>query len=376
MKKRRDRNPWNMLSDEMVETVLALLPTLDFYRCQFVCKRWSSIINSPTFETASHEIFNRRPWFLIFNKLPASVLVYDMEICDWRTRLKLLLPTQIRKKPCIPVVSSGGLMCFQSVANSYVVCNPFTGSVRSLPRFRLSKKFRGGWIAMHVPQGSNSYKLFLVCGTWPDMVMKVFSPGEKRAMWKSLSLKLLTKEHEPWSIWDRGVTVIGNEQQILLYYLTLDGNLVCIDTEKCTIAIYSRLLEGDNFFTMDLVECGGRVFVAVLMETGGMSSSMKRMLHVWEFDIESAAWKQTSVLPANLSKDYYNNEALITCSGHGEYIMICVNSIIEDTSFNHVVIYNLKENTWTDLSPCSGDFTGDVKVLLPYSFKPDIKARV
>ncbi|KAI3891264.1 hypothetical protein MKX03_033160 [Papaver bracteatum] len=373
---KKDRNPWNMLSDEMVETVLAQLPTLDFCRCRFVCKRWSSIINSPTFQTTSHQIFDRRPWFLIFNKQPASVSVYDMEICDWRAHLKLPLPTEIRKKPCIPVVSSGGLMCFQSIANSYVVCNPFTGSVRSLPRFRLSKKFRGGWIAMHVPQGSNSYKLFVVCGTWPDMVMKVFSSSEKRATWKSLSLRLLTEEHGSWSIWDRGVTVTGKEQQILAYYLTLDGNLVCIDTEKCTIAIYSKLLEGDNFFKMDLVECGGRVFVVVLMETDGASISTKRTLHVWEFDTESATWKQTSAMPANMSKDYYNNEALITCSGHSEHIMICVNSINGVTSFNHVVIYNIKENTWIDLSPRFGDYNADVTVLLPHSFKPDIKASV
>ncbi|KAI3974056.1 hypothetical protein MKX01_026453 [Papaver californicum] len=330
---------------------------LDFCRCRFVCKRWSSIINSPTFQTTSHQIFDRRPWFLIFNKQPASVLVYDMEICDCRARLKLPLPTEIKKKPCIPVVSSGGLMCFQSIANSYVVCNPFTGSVRSLPRFRLIKKFRGGWIAMHIPQGCNSYKLFVVCGTWPDMVMKVFSSAEKRASWKS-------------------VTVTVNEQQVLVYYLTLDGNLVCIDTEKCTIAIYPKILEGDNFFTMDLVECGGRVFVVVLMETDGASISMKRTLHVWEFDTESAAWKQTAAMPENMSKDYYNNEALITCSGHGEHIMICVNSIIEDTSFNHVVIYNIKENTWIDLSPSFGDYNADVKVLLPHSFKPDIQASV
>ncbi|OUZ99238.1 F-box domain [Macleaya cordata] len=375
----RDRNPWNKLDDEMVETVLAQLPTLDIFCCQFVCKRWNSIVHSPTFPIASQQLFDRRPWFIIFNKAPPACVVYDMEVFDWRPRFKLLLPAEIRGKPCRPAVASAGLLCFSSATTcSLIVCNPFTGLVRLLPRMRTRTNTNGSGIAMYVSPGSKNYKVFVAFGKWPKMRMKVFSSGKKKASWMELSMRLLKDEYGEWSLWDKGVTVMGNEGKVLVYYLTLNGILVCFDTQKGTIFLCPRLLEREHIFTMDLVECGGRVFIVVLMEAIESSFSTTRTLHVWEFDNKKAEWEHIAAMPPNMSQDYYDVGTLITCSGQGNYIMVCVNSIIDDTYFNHVVIYNIKKNTWVELSTCFDNFDGDdhIKVLCPYAFKPEMEAKV
>ncbi|OVA10402.1 hypothetical protein BVC80_911g3 [Macleaya cordata] len=386
-----DINPWNKLDDVMVECVLAKFSISDiFFNCQVVCKRWSSVIHSPTFSIARIQLSDRCPWFLIFDIVSSAYVAYDTEVCDWRRpRVQYSKPFEIAgKQPGHPFVASAGLVCFfQSGTGSLIVCNPFLGLVRSLPVLCMPNNDYVRGFALHV-SGPN-YKVFVTYGRWPNLGMKVFSSEEKKASWVELPLRGLKNEYESWPLLQReminndnhlvqmkGVTVTGNEGQVLVFFLILNGILVCFDTRKGTFLMYPRLLEREHI-SADLVECGGRVFLVVLMEPvlGQPSSSTteRRTLRVWVFNNEKAEWKHISAMPTNMSKDY-DFEAQIICSGYGNYIMACVNSI-QDNYFNQVVVYNIQKNTWVELSPYFDD-SNRLRIVWAYCFMPDFETKV
>ncbi|OVA02846.1 F-box domain [Macleaya cordata] len=395
-----EENSWKKLDDATVETVLARLRTIDIIRCKLVCKRWKSIIISPTFQNASNQLFERGPWFLMFSSTIAPYsfstgssggVVYDMEVLGWR-KINLPIPTTFIN-PKTTIVSSAGLMCFRSEFNHLIVCNPLTGSKHWLPWLGTPWNIRG--IAMHVSSGSN-YKVFVAFMTRGNLRMKVFSSSEKKAAWRELPLPLMNKltvdEIASWPIerigivsyWNRynlnpikgigGVTTIGNEGQILVHFLTLIGTLVCFDTKNGTIFMSPRFTApgtGTNYKAIDLVECGGRVFVVVLLPK---TLSVYAKLSVWEFDYEATKWKHIATIHPNPPDNFHFNKTDdINCAGYGNYIMICLN--IFSCYGNKVVMYNIKKNTCVLLPRCYG-IKDCHRVVWPCSFKPDTEAKI
>ncbi|OVA02844.1 F-box domain [Macleaya cordata] len=372
----KEENLWKKLDDATVETVLARLQTIDIIRCKLVCKRWKSIITSPTFQNASNQLFERGPWFLMFSSTIAPYsfstgssggVVYDMEVLGWR-KINLPIPTTFIN-PKTTIVSSAGLLCFRD-RNARLI------------RIKLQS-------------------FFVAFMTRGNLRMKVFSSSEKKAAWRELPLPLMNKltvdEIASWPIerigivsyWNRynlnpikgigGVTTIGNEGQILVHFLTLIGTLVCFDTKNGTIFMSPRFTApgtGTNYKAIDLVECGGRVFVVVLFPK---TLSVYAKLSVWEFDYEATKWKHIATIQPN-PLDYFNRIEDINCAGYGNYIMICLN--IFSCYGNKVVMYNIKKNTAVFLPPCYGikdhfvECLSYHRVLWPCCFKPDTEAKV
>ncbi|XP_026444529.1 uncharacterized protein LOC113344537 [Papaver somniferum] len=348
-------NPWEKLDDAMVERLFLLIPISEiFAHCQFVSKRWNSVIHSPTFSIVS----KRPPWFIIFDVANSNCLFYDLEVSDYRRPCfidNFRIPTELGGKLGHPFASSGGLVCFfgPSEIENLIVYNPFRGLVRSLPKFLVTKKEYVRGIAIHA-LGSN-YKVFIVHGVWPDLGTNFFSSEDKE-----------------------GVTSLGKEGQILVYFIILKGIILCFDTLKYTICKYPRLL-GREFVAIDMDVCCGKVYLVVLMEPlVGISTSTshveipRRTLCIWEFVDESREWKHTSAMPSNMCQEY-DIEAHLICAGHDDYIMVCINST-HDNIFHQILLYNIKKNTWSELVP---DFDDDnLRIVWGFCFKPDIDAKV
>ncbi|OVA07575.1 F-box domain [Macleaya cordata] len=417
-----NNNPWNKLDDVMVETLLARLPTIEILRCQFVCKRWRSIIHcSTTFSITSNQLFNPRgPWFFMFNSSSSSstCVVYDMEVSDWR-HVHLQLPTTPYQEDEFiitrPVASGGGLICFSSSGTDYysfILKNPLTGVSYSLPTVKTYGQRRG--MAMHVSKsesgsGSN-YKIFVVFGDWHALFLQVFSLSEEEeeeeeedhqeaANWKELLPREVAIDFDaPWWPYNAiewnvavdemvGVTTLGNEGQILVHYLNkIIGILICFDTLKGTFFTSPRLVTYPQL--MDLVECGGRVFTVILIKEYKYTT-----LYIWEFDYEKAEcwklitdmplkwWKGTEVLAQGyhyIQEDYTDFKFDLNCSGHGDYIMVCLNCscLIDIGHLNHIQMYNIKENTWAELPQCLDPDDSTRIWFAPYCFEPKIGAKV
>ncbi|OVA07577.1 hypothetical protein BVC80_8965g4 [Macleaya cordata] len=90
-------------------------------------------------------------------------------------------------------------------------------------------------------------------------------------------------------------------------------------------------------------------------------------------------WKRIdeSIAKKNILKDYYDTERNMDCSGHGDYIMVCLNFpyLIAIGHPNHALMYNIKENTWAELPQClDPDDSRRILFASPYSFEPEIGA--
>ncbi|OVA06920.1 hypothetical protein BVC80_1735g25 [Macleaya cordata] len=183
---------------------------------------------------------------------------------------------------------------------------------------------------MHVSSGSN-YKE----KAWIDLPTRELIDGDIL-----YPVHRITNIDTSASIRLNGVTTIGNEGQVLVHYL------LCFDTHKGTILMCTRLpLPPGVYPDVDLVECAGRVFVVVLMEEDDTAT-----LCVWEFHHEKSEWKKIATMPPHISDDYYNSSVHITCAGHGDYIMVCLNVFWSNsTYYNNMMMYNIKKNSWIEV---------------------------
>lgn len=76
------------------------------------------------------------------------------------------------------------------------------------------------------------------------------------------------------------ITVYRNGHQVI-HFLNLNGRVVAFNIHDGTMCMYPHILPPQVEYSVDLVECGGRVLLVVLVEMMESAS-----LQVWEFDWE------------------------------------------------------------------------------------------
>ncbi|KAI3940275.1 hypothetical protein MKW92_043655, partial [Papaver armeniacum] len=355
------KNQWDKLPNDMVETLLGLLPTEDIFWCQMVNKTWYTILHSASFHLPSNQLFERCPWFLLANV--ADSYEYNMETGDLNP-IKLKLP---KERCVVPIAGSGGLVCFVSkFDNSSYMCNPYTGMIRTLPSFDSTVIDSTKGVAMNYSSSGLQYKVFVLYG---NMQVKVFSCLEQEKAWIEVPAAQEYTSSGNWWINDvpiigkKGITVNGSEGQTLVYYLLQNSMLICFNEERGTISVCPQLSLGEKVqvLPVGLVECGGRVLA--------MISKRGRQIDIWEFDYkQTGEWSRISSTSTKMST--FSRVCQINCTGNGDYIMVYMFNLIQtrpraidDLS---LLIYNIKTDT---LLPGR-------KVLLPCAFRPDIRARV
>ncbi|XP_026435807.1 F-box only protein 13-like isoform X1 [Papaver somniferum] len=271
------KNQWDKLPNDMVQTLLGLLPTEDIFWCQMVSKTWYTILHSASFHLTSNQLFERCLWFLLVNVKDSYV--YNMETGDLNP-IKLKLP---KERCVVPIAGSGGLVCFVSkFDNSSYMCNPYTGMIRTLPCFDSNVIDSTKGVAMNYSSSGLQYEVFVLYG---NMQVKVFSSLEQEKAWIELPAAREYTSSGNWWINDvpiigkKGITVNGSEGQILVLQ---NSTLICFNEEKGTISVCPQLSLGEKVqvLPVGLVECGGRVLA--------MISKRGRQIDIWEFD-----YKQT-----------------------------------------------------------------------------------
>ncbi|XP_077234248.1 F-box only protein 13-like [Tasmannia lanceolata] len=398
-----DEAPWGELDDSVTERVLSKLPVADFFRFRSVCKGWNSLAESPSFLIACSEVADRQPWFYMLEaKSPAGV-VYDMQVNRWR-HINLLPPANRSGEHSFPVAASGGLMCFRASTGQLIVCNLISESARILPILKMDHPVLA--IAMHTT--GSSYKLLVTYGKQPHFGIQVFSSVEN--CWTDVPVTktlVLTKEGQPprvggedeepepnpYMLQRRGVmerrrgvvrrtgiihrnpakelsgvaTVcrIGHE---MIHFLDINGRVVACDTRQGIMSTYPHILPPDIEYSVDLVECGGRVLLVVLLEMMESAS-----LRVWEFNSDEIEWRQLMAMPPAMSQSFYGKKADINCVGYGHLIMICISS----HRVHRVVMCNLIKGTWEELPKYLDPANLRVKKFISaYCFQPRIEASV
>lgn len=360
--------PWGKLDDAVIERILAKLPVPNFFRFRSVSKGWSSLIRSPTFLSLCHKV-DRKPWFyMLGTKSPAGV-IYDTQAQLWR-HANFLAPANgsgsLRHQ--IPVAASRGLTCFLCSMTELAVCNLLTGSSRALPALKSDVDILA--IAMRATE--SSYQVVVACGREPSFGVTVYSSEDNS--WKQIQITGAYEGggngiiHRNRAREFSGVVTVHQNGHQVIHFLNLKGRLVAFNLHEGTIRMYPQILAPELEYSVDFVECAGRVLLVVLVEMMESAS-----LRVWEFDEGEAEWKQLMAMPPAMSQAYYRKSVDINCVGHGDLIMVCASS----RRFHQVVMCNISEGTWVELPECYKPGTQTVKRFVSaHCFEPRIEACV
>ncbi|XP_057817635.2 F-box only protein 13 [Cryptomeria japonica] len=386
-----DKLSWGEFHEDLLERVLARLPVSKLFSFRSVCKRWNSILDSPSFLDASSEVPFRAPWFYMVDSKFEQGMVYDTEVYKWH---HIKVPHVLSKNVSKPIASAGGLICFESAYGKFIVCNPLTGQCRKLPNLHFTETIH----AVTMVAYKKSYKVIVIYGIFPTFVTKVYDSSTCR--WSEPSICWNMKEKCGTSCLKQNMS---NDDGIM-YFLNKGGNIVASDVQRSPSKEYSSILTSANgeeeivyFFnrggnvvacnthkglwyelpplshptleySLDIVNCGGRMLVVVLLDF--LESSTVR---IWEFDEANSEWKQALAMPVSMSHRYFGMKADLNCTAYDNLMMICISSC----EFSCLVLCNIIENSWLELPLCS--LTGDCdikKFVSAFPFEPRLEAPV
>ncbi|CAL8995985.1 unnamed protein product [Prunus brigantina] len=384
------------LNEDLLERVLSRLPTSAFFRLTSVCKRWKSVASSPSFKLACSQIPSRDPWFFMVDPLLNQSIVFDSTERSWK---KLNHPPLLQKNSncnSMPVSASGGLICFRNSYGNFIVCNPVTGSCNEHPPLDPSlQNLTFHAIVMHsCPKyEQSSYKLVVVFGELPKLSFRVYNSDtgsweEETALCKKFdddsaesessednaAVYFLSKagnvvatnmQRSPSKQYSSVITTSKDGEEIV-HFLSSSGSVVACNLATKCFSEYPRLLPVFFEYSIDLVECGGRMLVILLSEFFESAS-----LRVWCYDEDVRSWHQIAAMPPAMSHEWYGKNVDINCVGAGDQILICLSS----AEISSCVLCDLAANEWVELPKCFMDGEA-IKFMSAFSFEPRIEASV
>jgi F-box domain len=380
--------PLDDLHQDLLERVLARLPPSSFFSLRSVCRKFSSVATSPSFHLACSQIASREPWFLMVDHdLHRASLVFDSSEGNWRS-VKAI--NNFNKS--IPVASYGGLVCYKTETGELVVSNPVTGVCRMLPSVtRLTAGETLHAIAMRSSKENPSlYRVVLVFGEMPNLSFITFDSAKNS--WEeevtlvrktdSLSDVEVNEEEEVYFLSKTGDVVATNMQRSpskqyssvlttesgeeILYFLSHSGTVISCNLSTKTFFELPRLLPVYFEYSIDVIECGGEMLVVVLSEFFETSS-----LRFWKYSKKDRCWYQVAAMPPSLSHEFYTKKVDINCVGHGDEVVLCVNS----NECSSCLMFDLKKNQWIEMPKCYVDGK-EKEFLSAFSFEPRLEAIV
>lgn len=387
--------PMDELNEDLLERILSWLPTSAFFRLTSVCKRWKSVAASSSFKLACSQIPSRDPWFFMVDPNPNlnRLVVFDSAERNWKRLNHPPLLQQNSNCNSMPVAASGGLICFRNSSGNFIICNPVSGSCTELPTLEPEiQNLPLHAIVMNTSSNYHlySYKLVLVFGEFPKLSCKVyhssigcweddtfldrkvvdsmeFESNDDNAVYflsKAGNVVATNMQRSPSKQYSSVITNKDGEE--IVYFLSSTGTVVACNLTCKRFSEYPRLLPVFSEYSIDVVECKGKMLVVLLSEFFESAS-----VRVWWYDEGSRSWHQIAAMPPSMSHEWYGKKVDINCVGAGDQILICFNSA---EHFSYVVC-DLVADEWVELPKCC--INGEaVEFMSALSFEPRIEAPV
>ncbi|RVX22667.1 F-box/kelch-repeat protein [Vitis vinifera] len=340
-----DPGIWGHLPVELLEHVLSFLPLKSFFNLLCTCKRFKSLIYSPSFlakyspSSSSSSSSSSSPALSSFlllshpqfyrHRLP----LYDSAIGNWRNlslTCSILLP--YTATTAITLLSAAnGLLCFSLPnSSSFLVCNLLVGSSRVL-------QFPGYPFAFEmltlVP-APDGYKIFMIASGSSSNNAWVYDSGvHSWREFQGFDPTLSDNCHQ-------GVYCNG-----VLYFCTSEPfSVVCFDLES---GVWDRSvveLPGELTFVKLVSDGEGKLYLVGGIGRNGISKSMK----LWELEGEN--WVLVESLPEFMCQKLvsvcYHNYEHVYCFWHQETICVCC------YTWPEILYYKVARRTWHWLPKC------------------------
>ncbi|KAG6784452.1 hypothetical protein POTOM_010146 [Populus tomentosa] len=297
---------WSRLPEELLEHVLSCLPLKTFLNLRSTCKRFKSLMFSPSFMSKHTTRGSPFSSFLLLShpRFYQQFPLYDSITGSWRhlaLSLSFLLPvTGSNASPsCSLLSSSNGLFCFSlPSSNSFLVCNFLAKSSRIVEFPSYPFAFESlAFVSM--PFG---YKIFVLCSKFSSNSVFVYD----------------SRVHS-WQKFDRFEPILGDNYRQegvffngSLYFTTSEPfSIVCFDLESGRWERLDNELPGDLTFVRLVSDGENKLYLIGGVGRNGISRSVK----LWELGA-GRNWIEAERLPEMMCKKfvsvcYHNYERVI-----------------------------------------------------------------
>ncbi|XP_020580169.1 F-box/kelch-repeat protein At5g43190 [Phalaenopsis equestris] len=332
---------WSRLPDDLLDRILALLPLHSLLSLRSTCKRFRSLLLSPSF-ISQLKSNSQRPtaYFLLSHpQFSHSFLpLYDSAVDSWRK-----LPISISTSSSFQLLSSSsGLLCFSishpcSSFSSLLVYNLVTLSSKIIAS---PNKSSCPAILISYPSPSpHGYKIYLPSSSSASF----FLYNSDCSSWTRFPLLepllALTNTHQD--------PVFFND---FLYFTTPEPFSVVgfdLNAGKWGTEVAPDLPPELAFVRLVSSDEGKRLFLVGGVGRDGISRSLK----VWEMvGTEHCRWEEVGRLPEMMCRKFvsvcYHNYSHVYCLWHQGILCVCC------TTWPEVLFYNLGRGTWHWLPKC------------------------
>ncbi|BBN07860.1 hypothetical protein MPTK1_4g06840 [Marchantia polymorpha subsp. ruderalis] len=354
--KNMDASLWSNLPEDLVDRVLACLSLPTFYRFRTVCKRWNSLITSPSFLQCWSEMATECPWLLMIKRRDNRLCpAYDSLLSKWHAVSLNFLPLQATEV----VATCEGLLCLRAeVSGSLFVCNPLTKRWRELPTMLMKNQARG-IVGMTVNKATKCYKI-IVAGSNSDLYDRKTEVYDSATdSWKrSGDLPARTDLRPEYAVCLGSMYFTTSEPFSLLAFNIAEDVWRKVEVPMPCSLTCSRLLVNNG----------------ILVLVGGVGKNgISRSFCIWKLEKETMEWQECERMPDYLCRKFlamcYHNYEHISCIGHMD--LICLASF----SWPETLVYDASLKSWHWLPRCpltplqSGGFSW-------LSFQPRLDAAV
>nr|DAD21320.1 TPA_asm: hypothetical protein HUJ06_022783 [Nelumbo nucifera] len=364
---------WSQLPEELLERVLAFLPLKNFFNLRCTCKRFNSLLFSPSFISIHSSVSSSSPLgdraivpphlspFLLLShpQFDYQFPLYDSILGRWRNlSLSLTLPSSYVPAHLLSI--SNGLLCFSRPnSSSFLVCNLVSRSSRFIefPAYPFSFEF----LSLIPSSNGNGYKMF---------VLSVGSSSNTAFVYDSRA--------NSWSQFESSRQILNNNshQEGVLF----DGHLYFTTPEPFSIVGF-ELETGKWARPIDAELPGELTFVRLvnsgegkLYMVGGIGEhAISRSVKLWEWG-EGNGWVEVQRLPEMMCRKFtsvcYHNYEHVYCFCHDG--MVCVFCY----TWPEILYYKVSTRSWHWLPKCPSLGEKWICGFRWFSFVPDLYTSV
>ncbi|KAH0466437.1 hypothetical protein IEQ34_003675 [Dendrobium chrysotoxum] len=329
---------WSRLPEHLLDRILALLPLHSLLSLRSTCKRFHSLLLSPSFLSQLHLRRQRTTAYFLLSHPQFShsfLPLYDSTFDSWRK-----LPITITSSSSYQLLSSSsGLLCFaiSQPSSSLLVYNLLTLSSKIIASPNQSSC--PATLISYPSPSPHGYKIYLPSSSSASF----FLYDSDSSSWTGFPLfeplLALTNSHQDPVLFKEFLYFITPEPFCVVGFNLNEGRWETeVAPELPPELAFVRLVSSDG---------GKRLFLVGGVGRDGISRSLK----VWEMvEGEQRRWEEIGRLPELMCRKFvsvcYHNYAHVYCLWHQGILCVCC------TTWPEVLFYNLGRGTWHWLPKC------------------------
>ncbi|XP_074562404.1 F-box only protein 6-like [Curcuma longa] len=330
-----DQQIWKDFPEDLLEAVIARLPTESFFRFRTVCRKWNSLLSSCTFSQHLAEVSVLYPWFYsVTHENIRKGVMYNPSLRKWH---HISIPFLPAKTVLLPVASAGGLICFLDLSHkNFYISNPLTNSFKELPprSYRVWSRVAVAMILNRKTAGSGYKIMWLGCNGDHGIYDSIHNSWSRSAGFPP-SIRL------PLSLNFRSQTVsVG--RTIYFMHAEPDGILLY----DIASGIWKQYLIPSPLHLTDhmLSENEGQILLV-----GLVTKNAATCVYIWEMQKMTLLWKEVDRMPNVWCLELYGKHVRMTCLGNHGLLMLSLRS----KRMNRLVMYNFSTKEWQRVPECT-----------------------